>query len=60
MRLQLLSSQDSVEVGEFPTLQRVGEGTEPHNEDNVVNIDDKYMVSCDTFAHWATTIFSDI
>ena len=57
MRLQQLSSQDSVEVCEFsePHL-RVGEGTEPHNEDNMVHINEKFIVRVETFADLATTI----
>ena len=55
MRLQHLSSQDSVEVSEFSDfLLRVGEGTEPQNEDNMVHTDEKFIVNGETFADLAT------
>ena len=61
MRLQRLSSQDSVEVSEFSDfLLRVGEGTEPHNEDDMVHINEEFIVRGETFAYLATTIYSDI
>ena len=61
MGLQRLSSPDSVEVSEFSDfLLRVGEGTEAHNEDNMVHIDEKFIVRGETFADFATTIYSDI
>ena len=61
MRLQRLPSQDSVEVSEFSDfLLRVGEGTEPHNEDNMIHVDEKFIVRGETFADLATTIYSDI
>ena len=41
-------------------MLRVGEGTEPQNEDNMVHIDDKFIVNGETFADLATTIYSDI
>ena len=58
MRLQRLSSEDSVEVSEFSDfLLRVGEGTEPQNEDNMVHINEKFIVDGETFADLATTIY---
>ena len=61
LRLQRLPSQDSFEVNEFSNfLLRVGEGTESHNEDNMVHIDEKFIVRGETFAYLATTIHSDI
>ena len=61
MRLQRLSSQDSFEVSEFyDFLLRVGEGTEPQNEDNMVHINERFMVRCETFSDLATTIYSEI
>ena len=61
MRLQRLSSQDSVEVSEFSDfLLRVGEGTEPQNEEDMVHINEKFIVNGETFADLATTIYSDI
>ena len=61
MRLQRLSSQDSVEVSEFSDfLLRVGEGTEPHNEENMVHINEKFLVRGETFADLVTAIYSDI
>ena len=61
MCLRRLSSQDSVEVGEFSDfLLRVGEGTEPQNEDNMVHINEKFIVRGETSADLATAIYSDI
>ena len=61
MRLQRLSSQDSFEVSEFyDFLLRVGEGTEPQNEDNMVHINERFMVRGETLADLATTIYSEI
>ena len=61
MRLQRLSSHHSVEVSEFSDfLLGVGEGTEPHNEDNMVHINEKFIVRGETFADLATTIHYDI
>ena len=39
-------------------LLRVGEGTEPHSEDNMVHINEKFIVRGETFADLATTIYS--
>ena len=41
-------------------MLRVGEGTEPHNEDNMIHVDEKFIVRGKTFADLATTIYSDI
>ena len=41
-------------------LLRVGEGTEPHNEDNMIHINEKLIVRGETYAESATTIYSDI
>ena len=41
-------------------LLRVGEGTEPHNEENMVHINEKFLVRGETFADLATAIYSDI
>ena len=61
MRLQRLLSQDSVEVTEFSDfLLRVGEGTKPHSEDNMIHINEKFKVRGETFADLATTIYSYI
>ena len=59
MRLQSL--QDPVEVSEFSNLLlRVGEGTEPENESNMIHLDAKYVVRGENIANLASNISADI
>ena len=45
MRLRKFSSQDSLEVNEFSNfLLRVGEGTEPEDENQMIHIEPKFVV----------------
>ena len=61
MRLQSLDQQDSAEVSNFSDfLLRVGEGTEPENESNMIHLDSKYVVRGQTIADLADTIYTDI
>ena len=61
MRLEQLSSQDSAEVTEFSDfLLRVGEGIEPHDDNNMIHLDEKFVVRGETIEDLATTIYRDI
>ena len=61
MRLQSLDHQDSVEVRKFSELLlRVGEGTEPENESNMIHLDAKYVVRGENIANLAGNIYADI
>ena len=61
MRLHSLDQQDSAEVSNFSDfLQRVGEGTEPENESNLIHLDSKNVIRGQTIADLADTIYADI
>ena len=61
MRRQSLDQQDSAEVSNFSDfLLRVGEGTEPVKESNMIYLDSKYVVRSQTIADLADTIYGDI
>ena len=61
MRLEQLSSQDSAEVSEFfDFLLRVGESIEPHDDNNMIHLDEKFVVRGETIEDLATTIYRDI
>ena len=61
MRLQSLDHQDSAEVRNFSEfLLRVGEGTEPENDSNMIHFDAKYVVRGETIADLAANVYADI
>ena len=61
MRLERISSQDSAEVSEFSDfLLRVGEGIEPHDDNNIIHIDERFIVRGETIEDLSTTKYRDI
>ena len=61
MRLKSLSLQDSAEVRKFSDfLLRVGEGTEPENENHMIHFDQRFVVPGGSAADLVTAVYSDI
>ena len=61
MRLRKLSSQDSLEVSEFCNfLLRVGEGTEPEDENQMIHIDPKFVVPGNDISGSVSAVYGDI
>ena len=55
------SCQDHEEVSNFSDLLlRVGEGNEPHDENNMIHLDHKYVVRGESIADLATAIYCNI
>ena len=61
MRLQTLSSQAAHEVSKFSNfLLRVGEGTEPEDDNQMIHIDNKFVVPGDSIKDLVTSVYGDI
>ena len=61
MRLQNLSSREVSEVSEFSNfLLRVGEGTEPEDENQMVHIDTKYIIPGDFIEDLVTSVYANL
>ena len=61
MRLKSLSSQDSAEIRNFSDfLLRVGEGTEPENENHMIHLDQRFVVPGGSAADLVTAVYGDI
>ena len=61
MRLKSLSLQDSAEVRKFSDfLLRVGEGTEPENENHMIHLDQRFEVPGGSAADLVTAVYGDI
>ena len=61
MRLRMDSCQDHEELSNFSDLLlRVGKGTEPHGENNMIHLDHKYVVHGESIADLATAIYGNI
>ena len=61
MRLKSLSLQDSAEVRKFSDfLLRVGEGTEPENENHMIHLDQRFVVPGGSAADLVTAVYGDI
>ena len=53
MRLQTLLSQDALEVSKFSNfLLRLGEGTEPEDDNQMIHIDNKFVELGDSLQTW--------
>ena len=58
MRLQTLSSQAAHEVSKFSNfLLRVGEGTEPEDDNQMIHIDNKFVVPGDSIKDLVTCLW---
>ena len=61
MSLQTLSSQDAHEVSKLSNfLLRVGEGTEPEDDNQLIHIDNKFVVPGDSIKDLVTSVYGDI
>ena len=61
MRLKSLSLQDSSEFCKFSDfLLRVGEGTEPENENHMIHLDQRFVVPGGSAADFVTAVYGDI
>ena len=61
MRLQTLLSQDALEVSKFSNfLLRVGEGTEPEDDNQMIHIDNKFVVPGDSITDLVTSVFGNL
>ena len=61
MRLQTLLSQDTLDVSKFSNfLLRVGEGTEPEDDNQMIHIDNKFVVPGDSIEDSVTLVYGDI
>ena len=61
MHLKSLSIQDSAEVRKFSDfLLRVGEGTEPENENHIIHLDQRFVVPGGSAANLVTAVNGDI
>ena len=60
MRLQILAFHEVSEVSEFSNfLLRVGEGTEPEDENQMIHIDTKYIIPGDSIADLVTSVYGN-
>ena len=58
--LQILSFHEVSEVNEFSNfLLRVGEGTEPEDENQMIHIDTKYIIPGDSIADLVTSVYGN-
>ena len=61
VRLQTLLSQDALEVSKFSKfLLRVGEGTEPEDDNQMIYIDNKFVVPGDSIKDLVTSVYGDL
>ena len=61
MRLQTLLLQYPLEVSKFSNfLLRVGEGTEPEDNNHMIHIDNKFVVPGDSIKDLVTLVYGDI
>ena len=61
MRLRKLSSQDSLEVSELcKFILRVGEGTEPEDENQMIHIDPRFVVPGNDISGLVSAVYGDI
>ena len=61
MRLQTLLSQDVLEVSKFFNFSlRVGEGTEPEDDNQMIHIDNKFVVPGNSITDLITSVYGNI
>ena len=61
MRLQTLSSHDASEFNEFSNyVLRVREGTEPEDNNQIINIDTRYIIPGNSIANLVTSVYGNI
>ena len=61
MRLRKLSSQTAIEVSDFSNfLLRVGEGTEPENEEQMIHLDERFVVPGENLSDLVTSVDGNI
>ena len=61
MWLQILSFHEVSEVSEFSNfLLRVGEGTEPEDENQMIHIDTKYIIPGDSIGDLVTSVYGNL
>ena len=61
MRLQILSSHDAFQVREFSNfLLRVGEGTEPQDGNQMIQIDNKFIIPGNSITDLVSSVYADL
>ena len=61
MRLQTLSSHDASEVSELSNfLLRVGEGTEPEDDNKMIHIDTRYIMAGNSIGDLVNSVYGNI
>ena len=61
MRLRNLSSDDTSQVNDFSKfLLRVGEGTEPEDENHMIHVDHKFVVAGESVSNFFAATYGDI